>query len=150
MTPLCIDCRGKHSSSIKEEKWHARSGRKKRKRNTNESSQPRYLNGSREGCNDSSTMDGSGKIPKPISLIRQKFPRLRAKRERGSLDKRQSSTKALARPRERMLSTPKSSIFIYSKYLASFFSAYLILPPLFALSCSPFDDEISIERVAHV
>lgn len=107
-------------------------------------------NGSREGCNDSSTMDGSGKIPKPISLIRQKFPRLRAKRERGGLDKRQSSTKALARPRERMLSTPKSSIFIYSKYLASFFSAYLILPPLFALSCSPFDDEISIERVAHV
>lgn len=78
---------------------------------------------------------GSGKIPKPISLIRQKFPRLRwherrkRERERGGLDERQGrkACTSLSRPRERIVMVhdafrpSRSSIFIYStwKYSAS-------------------------------
>ena len=99
------------------------------KKETDESFQDIWTrNGSRERCNEHpyfEDLNGSGKIPKPISLIRQKFPRLRAKRERererGALDKRQSSTgRSGVHSQENesrciMLSTPKSSIFIYSR-----------------------------------
>lgn len=72
-----------------------RSGREK-----NLSSSSKHISRrSRERCNErrESSLGGqdSGKIPKPISLIRQKFPRLRwherrkRERERGGLDKRQ-------------------------------------------------------------
>lgn len=107
-----------------------RSGREK-----NLSSSSKHISRrSRERCNErrESSLGGqdSGKIPKPISLIRQKFPRLRwhewRKREREEV---WTSAKGgrRAQPRERIVMVhdafrpSRSSIFIYStwKYSAS-------------------------------
>lgn len=122
----------KFTRYVRSSQMLVRSGREK-----NLSSSSKHISRrSRERCNErrESSLGGqdSGKIPKPISLIRQKFPRLRwherRKRER---EREEVWTSAKggrrAQPRERIVMVhdafrpSRSSIFIYStwKYSAS-------------------------------
>ena len=138
------------------------------KKETDESFQDIWTrNGSRERCNEHpyfEDLNGSGKIPKPISLIRQKFPRLRAKRERErereelwtsanpALEGVECTAKRTNRdalcfpPRNRAFLFIRERFLWFEEYLPSFFFHSLFL--LFFISS--LNDEISIERIAHV
>ena len=135
------------------------------KKETDESFQDIWTrNGSRERCNEHpyfEDLNGSGKIPKPISLIRQKFPRLRAKRERERERERSFGQAPIqhwkewsAQPRERIAMHYAFHPEIEHFYLfeKDSFGSKNICHLFFFHSFPPLlhFDEISIERVAHV